>query len=68
MKAFAGLPEHLQPSNLPRDEAKEIAHRIYAAWQADSRWSHPMRVVNAEGQQVPMEFFWAELAAKAVLK
>ena len=39
---------------------KEIARTIYTAWMKDERWQH--RHIEA-----PRAYFWAQLAAKAIL-
>lgn len=45
---------------------QEIAKRIYTTWMQDERWA---RLDLAEASKhTPLGYFWAEIAAKAVVK
>lgn len=48
-----------------RTSEKELANAIYRAWMNDERWTRMDLAIVAKGN--PMAYFWAEIAARAVL-
>lgn len=43
-----------------------LANAIYLAWMRDERWKNEL-FKNPERPDIPICFFWAELAARAIL-
>jgi hypothetical protein len=51
--------------DLVTPEANALARSIYLAWMNDERWQRMDLATVAKGR--PLAFFWADIAAKAVL-
>lgn len=52
----------------PACQEAAIARKIYTGWMTDERWRKAHLHPPEAPQDYPIAYFWAELAARAVLR